>query len=207
MTSQLSGATSYKNTAFGIISREEVVQLEIEGIKRGLEWVYSKLKQHKSLSINSKFILELHKKCFGDIFPDWAGKYRLIQVSYSGKEAPPYFQIPELITNLCLDLKERTKHLPSQKSEKFTDELISLLSWFQHQFVFIHPFQDYNGRMARLLMNIILLNLNLPPVEINVDAPRARSNYLAAIQAADDGDYSKLNLLLTKALNEAYNAI
>jgi hypothetical protein len=44
-----------------------------------------------------------------------------------------------LVTNLCTDLTERLKHLNKDNVE----EIIELLSWFQHQFVWIHPFQDY----------------------------------------------------------------
>jgi len=187
----------------GILSREEVVKLEIEGVKRGLEWLYQQVKSGKKITINPKQIQDLHKLCFGWIFPDWAGRYRTIQVTYSGKEAPSFFKVPELIVNLCMDLQERLKYQPAKSSADITDWIIDLLAWFQHQFVVIHPFQDYNGRMARLLTNIILLNLGYPPLEIDVDAKDARSKYLSAMQKADDGDFNYLNQLILAALTEA----
>lgn len=47
-----------------------------------------------------------------------------------------------------------------EAEETFLAEVISLLAWFQHRFVWIHPFNDYNGRVARLLTNLLLLNLD-----------------------------------------------
>lgn len=34
------GATSYKDTKFGVISRNKLVKLEIEGVKKSLEFIY-----------------------------------------------------------------------------------------------------------------------------------------------------------------------
>src|SRR5205823_1072123 len=124
--------------------RSKLLKLEIEGTKKGLEYLYNIVKENKNIEITPLFICKLHEVSFGWIFPEWAGKYRKIQVTFSDKEAPQYFQVPALITNLCNDLAERLKHLPTFENEQFIIEVVKLLAWFQHRFVFIHPFQDYN---------------------------------------------------------------
>lgn len=189
------GATSYKQTAFGIVPRERLLQLEIEGTKKGLEFVATNY--HKQ--ITPEIILKIHELAFVWIFPDWAGKYRTIRVEYSGKEAPLPHLVPTLITNLCLDLDQRINYLNKDNIEN----IIELLAWFQHRFVWIHPFQDYNGRLARMLTTYILLQLDLPPIEIKADTKRDRDNYLQAMYAADEHDYSKLERLIKQALDEA----
>jgi len=194
------GATTYKQTAFGIIPREKLLQLELEGTKKGLEFIATNYHQ----SIASELILKIHEVAFAWIFPDWAGKYRVIRVEYSGKEAPLPHLVPALVTNLCADLNERLKHLNIDNVEK----IIELLAWFQHRFVWVHPFQDYNGRLARMLTTHILLQLDLPPIEIIADTKQDRDNYLQAMYGADEGDYSKLEVLIKHALDEALsNAI
>ena len=70
------GATSYKQTAFGIIPRTKLLQLEIEGTKNGLEFVANNFHQN----ITPQLILRIHETAFAWIFPDWAGKYRTIRV-------------------------------------------------------------------------------------------------------------------------------
>ena len=197
-----SGATSFKQTTFGIISRNELLRLELEGTKKGLEYIYSLIKSSQETEITPDLILEIHSISFQWIFQDWAGKFRTIQVTYSGKEAPSYFRVPELIKNLCDDLKIQIELLPKSSDLDFIDKLIQLLAWFQHQFVFIHPFQDYNGRVARMLTVFLLLKLDLPASEIRVDSSEDRDKYLQAMQKGDEGDLSLLETLLSYSLTK-----
>lgn len=77
-----------------------------------------------------------------------------------------------------------------------------MLAWFQHRFVFIHPFQDYNGRTARMLTIYILLKLDLPPIELKAEQTEDRKRYLKAIQKADVEDYSLLEQLIGQVPSE-----
>lgn len=82
------GATSFKDTKFGILPREKIVKLEIESNKRGLKFIASLDQNLLSITyINIQLILKLHKVSYAWIFPKWAGKFRTINVTYSGKEA------------------------------------------------------------------------------------------------------------------------
>lgn len=199
------GATSFKSTAFGIIPREQLLSFEIEGTKRGLEHVESLIRQSSKTEINSELIKELHAISFGWIFPDWAGTFRTIPVTYSDKEAPAFYQIPELTKNLCEDLKVQLRYLPSDTDPQYIDAVISLLAWFQHRFVYIHPFQDYNGRISRMLTILLLLRLHLPAIEISIETEADRKRYLKAMQSGDEGDLTKLQELLGNALTIELN--
>ena len=197
------GATSYKETAFGTISRSRLLRLEVEGTKKGLEYLLRLIGKSKSVVISPQFICRLHGVAFGWIFPTWAGKYRKVQVTFSGKEAVSYHQLPELVVNLCLDLRERIKRLPKPEEDVFIVEVVKLLAWFQHKFVLIHPFLDYNGRIARMLTILILLKLNLPPMELKADTKTDRKRYIKALQDADAGNLITLESLISQALREA----
>jgi len=201
------GATSYKDTVFGIIPRSKLIKLEIEGTKRGLEYLENLFDKKKDIKVTPDLILELHKISYGWIFPKWAGKFRSVQVTFSGKEVPPFYQISEMVVNLCKDTEERIIHLPKPGTEKFILELVSLLAWFQHKFVFIHPFQDYNGRMARMLTILVLLRLHLPPIELESEAESDRKLYLKAMRKADQGDFGLLGKLISHALTESFERI
>lgn len=62
---------------------------------------------------------------------------------------------------------------------------ITLATKFHHKFVLIHPFDDGNGRLSRLMMNYILLRFGYPPIVIkSVD----KTKYLNALRLADAGN-------------------
>lgn len=56
---------------------------------------------------------------------------------------------------------------------------------FHYKFIRIHPFDDGNGRLARILMNFILMQFGYPPVIIKTEE---KENYYIVLQLADAGD-------------------
>jgi len=66
-----------------------------------------------------------------------------------------------------------------------TEHPLLLASLLHYRFVRIHPFDDGNGRVSRLLMNYVLLKNHLPMVVIKSDEKKA---YLNALNKADTGD-------------------
>jgi len=85
------------------------------------------------------------------------------------------------------------------ESGDVTADMQSLMEWYRkddghpvikavalhYKFIIIHPFDDGNGRTARLLMNYHLMKEGYPPIIINSDD---KTNYLYALRQADSGD-------------------
>jgi fido (protein-threonine AMPylation protein) len=63
---------------------------------------------------------------------------------------------------------------------------IIITSWFHHAFSAIHPFQDGNGRVARLLSSLILIKHGLFP--FTVLREEAKVKYIDALEKADNGE-------------------
>jgi hypothetical protein len=62
-------------------------------------------------------------------------------------------------------------------------------AWLHHRFICIHPFEDGNGRVARALSLLVLLRGRYAPLVVD---RREREAYIAALDAANDGDLSDL---------------
>jgi Fic family protein len=73
-----------------------------------------------------------------------------------------------------------------------------LAATFHYEFVAIHPFDDGNGRMARLLMNLILMNKRFVPVILPKE--RRESDYFPALAKADAGDLEDFVFLIGEEL-------
>ena len=67
--------------------------------------------------------------------------------------------------------------------------LPTLLARAHHEFIRIHPFDDGNGRVVRLLLNYVLLRAGLLPIVVK---SQDRRGYLTAIALADAGDLMPL---------------
>jgi Fic family protein len=74
---------------------------------------------------------------------------------------------------------------------------IALASKLHHDFVLIHPFDDGNGRVARLLVNYVFLRYGYPPIVIRSEDKAA---YLTALRKADAGELETLIDYLAAAL-------
>ncbi|MBS1593578.1 MAG: Fic family protein [Bacteroidetes bacterium] len=72
------------------------------------------------------------------------------------------------------------------REEELKKELhpITLAAIFHYRFVTLHPFDDGNGRMSRILMNMILMRAGFAPAIIRVDE---RPQYISALALAQDG--------------------
>jgi Fic family protein len=75
--------------------------------------------------------------------------------------------------------------------------LPELLARLHHEFIRIHPFDDGNGRVVRLLMNYVLLRAGLPPLVVK---SKDRRRYLETIAFADAGDLAPLAGFFAEAM-------
>lgn len=75
---------------------------------------------------------------------------------------------------------------------------VILASLGHYNLVRIHPFDDGNGRGARLLMNCLLMRAGYPPAIVYNEA---RRHYIEAIQSADQGNMAPFITFIAQSLN------
>lgn len=127
------------------------------------------------------WILDLHRRILQKIDDTNAGRLRIVAVRVAGSTTifPNPAKVPELMEEFVEWLS-----LPTSAPVKAIEAHYRLVS--------IHPFTDGNGRVARLLMNGILMQSGYPPLIIPKESRRAYVNALEKGQTSDDtGDYAR----------------
>ena len=94
------------------------------------------------------------------------------------------------------------EYTPPERVQDQIEELISqyeatrqsthpivLAAWFHHRFISIHPFADGNGRVARALTLLVLLQAKMAPLVVDRET---REEYIKALDRANDGDLEPL---------------
>ena len=144
----------------------------------------------KKKEFSEQNLKKLHKLFYYRIDKAKAGRYRKEKAFISGSKhtLPSPEKIPSLMKGLITKMAGAAKeHHPVEYSALAHKEL-----------VFIHPFVDGNGRVARLLMNLILLQYGYC---IALIPPILRRDYIQALEKAhtDDRDFI---LFIAKAVRE-----
>ena len=145
---------------------------EATGHARAYDYMLT-IARSNSLSISEDVIRHLHYLFYNGIDPETAGEYRKGQVFITGTEyvPPAAEEVPECMAALVTEMADQQGKLHP----------VELAAYAHRRLVDIHPFRDGNGRTARLLMNLILINQGYCIVSI---PPVLRHNYVVALQQA-----------------------
>ena len=85
------------------------------------------------------------------------------------------------------------------------NELIHAISVVHVEFILIHPFREGNGRLARLIANIMALQAGYPELDFSV-LDRDKDIYFKAIQVGLNCDYEPLKWLIRQVLQNSQKA-
>lgn len=129
---------------------------------------------------SARDICDIHELWLANLYP-FAGKYRTVMMSKDGFP----FAAPQFISKSMREFE--TKFLAQYTPCRFNtnQELAHALGVVHVEFILIHPFREGNGRVARLLANLMALQagkglLNYAPIDRTVNQ-QGYNNYIAAI--------------------------
>lgn len=162
-------------------TRAIVNELEAKNILKATMKYLAKRPAKKSAPFDYSWLLKLHKEMFGDVW-GWAGEFRTTAKSIG--VAP--VQIREELAIMLQFLH--------QWEEDGLDP-IEIATRLHHKAVYIHPFENGNGRWSRMLANVWLkLHGHSPtlwPSNLD-DETNIRDKYLAAVREADQHIFEPL---------------
>jgi Fic-DOC domain mobile mystery protein B len=165
-----------------VMTRSELDQLEQANIEEGLRWL---ARQRSSDLLSDDFARKLHRKLFGEVW-SWAGTYRQTEKNIGIDPLQIAVQLRTLLDDARF-WAEHGAYPPVEAAVRF-----------HHRLVAIHPFANGNGRFSRIMADAYLEDvLEADPIDwgggYDLQAMNERrEQYIAALRAADAGDYSLL---------------
>lgn len=130
--------------------------------------------------LNERLILQVHALVLRGIDKENGGAYRNVNVRISGsKHNPPQpFLIKKLMEDYFLFYQEQKENLHP----------VVMAAQMHERLVTIHPFIDGNGRTARLVMNLILMQAGFPITNISSEQENRLKYYDTLEQAQTESD-------------------
>ncbi|WP_428385943.1 Fic/DOC family protein [Nevskia ramosa] len=135
-----------------------------------------------------------HRRWLGNVY-SWAGEERSVNLSKGDFHFAIAAQIPRLLSVL-----ERDCLLRFTPCDSLTDEaLIEAIAVTHVEFILIHPFREGNGRLSRLLADVMAVQAGRDPLDYSPwDADR--QSYFDAIRRGLANDYEPMKQLVATAL-------
>lgn len=184
-TNAIEGSTVSEGEVKEILSERQKTkapdEIETLGVAKAIYYIRT-TKEELSLDL----ILKLHKLCF-DGSKSFAGKFREVNVVVKNSRGDiihagvPKEELTNYLKDFVIWYKENKSHFKP----------LILAAIIHNQFEHIHPFQDGNGRIGRLLLNYILIRHNYPPINIKLED---RQEYYQTLQKYSKEDDLKPTL-------------
>lgn len=157
-----------------------------------LDYLYDLVENGRNHTISEHLIRSIHQIIMQDTDKQWAGVYRNSNVIITGANYNP----PD-----ALDISQKMKEFIDWiKNNKKKFHVIELSALLHHKLVFIHPFFDGNGRAARIIMNLFLMQYGFPLVII---LKNDRKKYYSVLNQADKENYKPLVQFIAQSVERS----
>ncbi|MBF0491658.1 MAG: Fic family protein [Deltaproteobacteria bacterium] len=181
----------------GITVAGKTITEHLEAVNHASAFDYiCTLQNRNRKDLTEETLLKIHAHVLKGIGDSNAGIYRQVPVRISGSRVvmPNPLKVPSLmqdfVTWLQGDLSQQAATIAAEAHFKL---------------VSIHPFVDGNGRTARLLMNLLLMQAGYPPASIK---PESRLEYIQALEKAQLGNgMQDYYLVIYKALIQSQDEL
>ena len=162
---------------------------EIANIEECIQLINDEFKNNPKFQISEFFIKQLHSVLMKDLTSEGSripGAYRSHDVKITGSQhkPPEFLEVPMLMSDL-IGFVNRKDPIKDPRQVDLLKVAIA-----HHRFVWIHPFDNGNGRMARLLTYIMLRQYGFFKVYFLNPAAvfcQNRDKYISGLEKADTG--------------------
>ena len=146
-------------------------------------------------------VCDWHRIVFGDIY-SFAGEYRSVEMVKDSDVGSFTWRVEFLkgIPSLSMLIQEKwNKTYGKDLISEISQDMSELMS----ELLFIHPFREGNGRISRLVCDIILAKNDLPLIGMNLKS--SYNDYLIRVIKGYKKDYQPLAEIIMDKINEMMN--
>lgn len=176
----------------GITSKSDIDDAETEL----LDALYQNTFDNFPEQLTFDLIKIWHQRWFGNLYP-WAGEFRSVNMSKGDFHFAAANQLPTLAPDFEAGYLEQFVSLPEYDDEA----VIQYLAESHVEFILIHPFREGNGRISRLLMDVMAVQAGFQPLDYTL-WDENKEFYFKSIQAGVSGDYQHLMRLVRDVLEQ-----
>ena len=154
--------------------------VELELLSQLTEAVLRKVSQDQT--ITSDDLLEWHRRWLGNVY-EWAGQYRSVNIGKGDFQ----FAAAHLVPKLMQDLNKNFLAVYTPCNGFGEESLVDALAKVHIEYILVHPFREGNGRLSRLLANIMALQAGQPVLDFTY-MDENKMEYFAAVRAGLDNE-------------------
>lgn len=177
---------------FSITTSQEIDELELLLLNRLYLSVIGENLPKRRISVG--MIKEWHQLWLGNVY-DWAGQERSVQLSKGGFMFAPSGQISKLLNEF--EAEYLAHYTPC--AEFSDDQIIEAIAITHVELILIHPFREGNGRISRLLADVMAVQAGYLP--LNYEGWESQKDrYIAAIHQGLDRNYEPMKQFVADAL-------
>lgn len=148
--------------------------------------------------ITENDIKQIHHLVLKDVRDADAGRYRSVPVEIGGSQYKP--PAPESVPAQMHEFGKWLTNVTATAGQSEQAEALLAAAAAHTWFVTIHPFIDGNGRVARLILNLMLMRYGYP---IAIITKADRSRYYDALEISQTSDLTALASLILECLEES----
>jgi cell filamentation protein len=180
----------------GIRSKREMDRIEYEHLLRTQKHYY------KIINFNTQFtnnlISQIHKFWLGPIY-EWAGRYRTVNLAKRDFVWPPALLVEKNMTGFESNLLKKLTPCKPASIEIVAKKIAKIHA----EFLLIHPFREGNGRLARLISSLMVLQAGYPALDYGFTHRKNRQRYLVAVKKGYVQDYKALISFVIEAIKRS----
>lgn len=172
----------------GITDIKLIYKYEFEGFLKAQYILLEQLSTKTRFDVN--YIKNIHYLALKDLY-DFAGQLRRVNMTKGGFLFPTAKFLPSILDKFEKDVLNKMPNIYAKK-----EDLIRDIATVHAELLFIHPFREANGRVARVLANLMAIKQGFDLLGFYKISQRQFRQYIHAVQSAADENYEPMQQII-----------